>query len=343
MSEFVPPHSLNHPPGRCSQCDIERADWRRKQQRANPPPAKAGQYIFRSTLTSNFTVIPNALLQDDALSFKARGMLVRMLSNREDWVVYAGWLEKQTPGEGREAIAGGMKELEGAGYIVFAAASRDEKGRLNGGSWLVYDDPVPENEKTNQTKWREFLKKSQLAILPGYGKPGAGSSPANGSPPSGLPCSGKPGPNKNDGTKETSTKEPQKEEGASSAPPDLFGATPAPKLAPPDKLPTFPEATIVRVWNESVPGAKIQALAGERHRLTGARWKQLGSNLDNWRAFCQRVGNSPFLTGQETSKSKRTFTADFDWAILPGNFLKIQEGKYDPKSKSKPDSQKYEF
>lgn len=142
------------------------------------------------------------------------------------------------------------------------------------------------------------------------------------------------------------TKEPsletQKEEGVLLAPPDLFDASKPEKaaLAAPDVLPDFPAATMVRIWNECVPGAKIQALAGQRKTLAGARWKQLGSSIAEWTLFCQRVGQSPFLTGQEQSRSKRTFTATFDWCILPGNFLKIQEGRYPAKSESKPKSEK---
>lgn len=134
----------------------------------------------------------------------------------------------------------------------------------------------------------------------------------------------------------------QKEEGALLAPPELFDSSKpeSEPLTAPQVLPDFPAATMVRIWNECVPGAKIQALAGQRKTLAGARWKQLGSSIAEWTLFCQRVGNSPFLTGQESSRSKRTFTATFDWCILPGNFLKIQENRYPPKSESKPKAEK---
>lgn len=126
--------------------------------------------------------------------------------------------------------------------------------------------------------------------------------------------------------------------------PELFDLpTPKPKLEAPDKLPDFPAASMVAIWNEAVPGAKITALAGQRKNLARARWKELGSKKPAWEAFCRRVGASPFLTGKEASRSKRTFTASFDWAILPGNFIKIQEGKYDPKPNSKSNSDKHEW
>lgn len=146
--------------------------------------------------------------------------------------------------------------------------------------------------------------------------------------------------------KEEPSKESQKEEGASSASPDLFSTITKPeesKLEAPETLPDFPAATMVRIWNECVPEAKISALAGQRKTHARARWKQIGGTVEAWEAFCQRVGQSPFLTGKEQSRSKRTFTASFDWAILPGNFLKIQEGKYAPKPESKAKSEKHEW
>lgn len=147
-----------------------------------------------------------------------------------------------------------------------------------------------------------------------------------------------------------------KEEEGNPASPDSVVLPPtAPKVKPskpsepelplqaPEKLPDFPAASMVAIWNEHVPGAKISALAGQRKTSARARWKQLGGKKPAWEAFCLRVGSSPFLTGKESSRSKRTFTASFDWAIMPGNFVKIQEGKYDPKSNSKSESEKHEW
>lgn len=99
----------------------------------------------------------------------------------------------------------------------------------------------------------------------------------------------------------------------------------------PDQLPDFPSASMVAAWNRLCPTMrKVQALAGSRMKSARARWKELGSTMPNWEAFCQRIEASDFLTGRVTGKGGgRTFTADFDWCILPASALKIREGKYD--------------
>lgn len=138
------------------------------------------------------------------------------------------------------------------------------------------------------------------------------------------------------------SKEPPKEQGASA--PDLFSLPPAQKkLEAPETLPDFPAASMAAMWNEAVPGAKITAIVGKRATSARARWKDLGSSKAEWAKFCARVGNSLFLTGREQSRSKRTFTATFDWAIMPANFVKILEGKYDPKPNSNSNSEKHEW
>lgn len=96
------------------------------------------QTVFRSKLTANFTVLPNKMLRDKRLSFKARGLLSLVLTNTGDWKINKGWVEEQTDkGEGREAITSALKELRGLGYVTL------EQFRTAGGFfdniWSFYD------------------------------------------------------------------------------------------------------------------------------------------------------------------------------------------------------------
>lgn len=96
--------------------------------------------IHRSPIKKDFTVLPNAVIRDTSLSFKARGILAMMLSMPEDWVTYQSWIEDQGK-EGEEAIRSGLKELEARGYLRREVIRN--KGRAAGMSWHWTDSPEP--------------------------------------------------------------------------------------------------------------------------------------------------------------------------------------------------------
>jgi hypothetical protein len=62
-----------------------------------------------------FVQISNAALQDERLSWRARGVLAFVLSLPPDHVLTAKWLESQAP-DGREAVRGALRELGQCGY-----------------------------------------------------------------------------------------------------------------------------------------------------------------------------------------------------------------------------------
>jgi hypothetical protein len=93
--------------------------------------------IIRRKLSANFTVLPNEMLRDKRLSFKARGVLAMVLTNREDWNVTAGWLEGQGT-EGRDAIRGALGELKKFGYVTFHRVGNAATG-LTDCIWTFFD------------------------------------------------------------------------------------------------------------------------------------------------------------------------------------------------------------
>lgn len=101
--------------------------------------------IFRSNPEERFTILPNATLQDDRLSFVARGILAELISRPDGWDINADALWQQAKrrrgkksGEGREAIRAAFVELEQYGYLVRRRIRRD--GRINTALDL-YDTP----------------------------------------------------------------------------------------------------------------------------------------------------------------------------------------------------------
>ena len=101
--------------------------------------------IIRGKLPDkNYTVIENAILRDESLSYRARGVLASILSRPENWTTSVKGL--MGPGtEGRDAIETAVKELQAAGYMVLSK-HQNERG-LWSSQWTVYDSPqpVPEN------------------------------------------------------------------------------------------------------------------------------------------------------------------------------------------------------
>lgn len=92
-------------------------------------------------------------------------------------------------------------------------------------------------------------------------------------------------------------------------------------------------ATMIEIWNKVVPSlSKITRMSGERLKLAIARWKDLGSTAANWQSYCEKVESSDFLTGRV--KKGRDWTATFDWCIIPANFDKVREGRYQNQPKT---------
>ena len=68
-------------------------------------------------ITTNFTVVPNQILNDGRISFRAKGLLVFILSKPDHWRTTTSHLASIGP-DGRQAIQSMMRELEQAGYVV---------------------------------------------------------------------------------------------------------------------------------------------------------------------------------------------------------------------------------
>ncbi|MDR3081494.1 MAG: hypothetical protein LBV60_11310, partial [Streptomyces sp.] len=90
--------------------------------------------IRRSRPEADFTIIPNAVLRDDRLSYCARGVLAELLSRPNGWETNADALSDRARrhrgdvvGEGRRGLRAAFKELEAAGYMV-RRKEQGEKG-----------------------------------------------------------------------------------------------------------------------------------------------------------------------------------------------------------------------
>lgn len=74
--------------------------------------------IIRSPRPENhFTIIENQVLRDQRLSYKARGILIYILSHVDNWRISAEDLAGKST-DGRTAVLSGLEELRTLGYIV---------------------------------------------------------------------------------------------------------------------------------------------------------------------------------------------------------------------------------
>lgn len=99
------------------------------------------QVIIRSARPhQNFTVIHNELIEQKTLSWRARGLLVYLLSKPDHWRTTTANLAAQGP-DGMHTVRVTMLELQEAGYI------RRIRKQNSRGQWstytVIFDRPQP--------------------------------------------------------------------------------------------------------------------------------------------------------------------------------------------------------
>lgn len=102
-----------------------------------------------------------------------------------------------------------------------------------------------------------------------------------------------------------------------------------PDEKPPNDLPRKKIAQdMADVWREELEGVLPvpHKLPESRVAAMCARFREdFGSDLGQWRRYCQTIRGSPFLRGE----NGRGWRADIDWAVKPVNLAKVLEGKYE--------------
>lgn len=124
--------------------------------------------IHRHTRVDHYTILPNDILQNDALSWAARGMLAYLLSLPPDWRLKTTDLIRRGQ-EGKARFYRIKAELEAAGFLR-GTVSRTPQGVIAEWVWEVTDE---------------------AHCWPDSGKSESGETPV-GSPDSGFPEGGKP-------------------------------------------------------------------------------------------------------------------------------------------------------
>jgi hypothetical protein len=101
--------------------------------------------IIRAPRRHRFVIMDQRAVEDDRLSWAARGLLCYLLSRPDDWKVLVNDLRKRG-NLGRDGIYRLLRELRTLGYARFQR-SRDKHGRIRGGIYLIREiaeSPYPD-------------------------------------------------------------------------------------------------------------------------------------------------------------------------------------------------------
>jgi hypothetical protein len=105
------------------------------------------QKIHRAPRRHQWLVIDKRTVEDARLTWAARGLLAYLLSRPDDWEV----LVKDLINRGnlkRDGIYALLRELRAVGYVRYDP-TRDTRGRLRGGTYVVSELPLPDSPDTD--------------------------------------------------------------------------------------------------------------------------------------------------------------------------------------------------
>jgi hypothetical protein len=128
---------------------------------------------------NGFVILDKTCLNDEKLSWGAKGLHAYLISLPDDWQVRVSDLQRRAL-NGRDAVRTFLNELESTGYIKKATRRNDDTGQFGGVEYLVLETPesnfkndLPEPEKPSPVKKET-------------------DSPETGNPSAGFPATGKP-------------------------------------------------------------------------------------------------------------------------------------------------------
>ena len=95
--------------------------------------------IIRATHRDRPFIIDQRTVENDRLSWAARGLLIYLLSRTDGWTLRVEELS-ECGDLGRDGIYNLLNDLREAGYVTYEK-ERDEYGRIRGGTYAIYEIP----------------------------------------------------------------------------------------------------------------------------------------------------------------------------------------------------------
>lgn len=99
--------------------------------------------VFKVHKKNNYSIISNNAINDDRLSWKARGILIYLLSKPGNWEPKLKDLINNSEKDGEVSVKNALKELRVCGYAVLRRGEfKDINNNIKFGSFYdVYEEP----------------------------------------------------------------------------------------------------------------------------------------------------------------------------------------------------------
>jgi len=104
--------------------------------------------IIRTPRANQFLQVANEVARDRRLSYRARGVLVFLLSLPDGYALDSDSIADHTPKEGRDAVRAAMRELVSAGYL-HRERSQNGKGQWTTRLWITDTPTVPAEDSVS--------------------------------------------------------------------------------------------------------------------------------------------------------------------------------------------------
>lgn len=95
--------------------------------------------IRKGKYVNDFTTVPNSTFQRSDLSWKAKGLLIYLLTLPDDWEITKQDLSNRST-DGYDSTDSAFRELQEKGYIVEDGEKR-KSGKFSGKNYLVFPEP----------------------------------------------------------------------------------------------------------------------------------------------------------------------------------------------------------
>lgn len=102
--------------------------------------------IIRVAKNNNYVVMNRTALNDNRLSWKAKGIMAYMLSMPDDWVFYMDELITHAT-DGKDSFKSGLKELKDNGYVERKPVRDEKTKRVVAWETIVHEAPIQQEEK----------------------------------------------------------------------------------------------------------------------------------------------------------------------------------------------------
>ena len=143
---------------------------------------KQNEIIRIQKKQNNFVMLDKAFIDDERLSFKAKGILTYLLSKPDNWKVIVKDLINHSA-DGRDSIYSGLRELKKHGYYV-KQPIRNEYGIIESWESVIYEAPNEQRGKETPSTKKNSEKTPISPPLTGF--------PDTGFPDTGYPDTEKP-------------------------------------------------------------------------------------------------------------------------------------------------------